>query len=414
MNKTQEGLVTKWPRNVAIFLASQSISLFGSSLVQFAITWYITLTTQSGLAMTISVVCGYLPQLFVSLFAGVWADRYNRKRIIMLSDGITALSTLVLAIVFLQGYQQLWLLYVVSAIRAFGSALQSPAVSAVIPSITPEDRLMRVNAVNGSIQSFLSLAAPALAGLLLTATGSIVLIFFIDVVTAAIAIFCMAAFLKMPSVRRSTAHSGTEFDAIKQGFSYIRKHSFLIHLFVYVTIISIMIAPIAMLIPLQIVRTFGEEVWYITAVQVALAIGMLVGGLLISSWGGFKNRVHTMLLAVLGISSAAIVLGLQIPFTAYLGVIFVAGMMMPIVLTPVNVVMQERVDDAYLGRVFSVMSMISGSMTPLGMVLFGPLADRIPISWLLIGAGIVILIAGAVLSMDKVALRAGAPQPKEE
>lgn len=93
-----------------LFLSSQTISLFGSMLVQYAITWYITLKTQSGAMMTISIICGFLPTFFFS-FAGVWADRYNRKLLIALSDSLIALSTLILAILFFMGFDSIWLLF---------------------------------------------------------------------------------------------------------------------------------------------------------------------------------------------------------------------------------------------------------------------------------------------------------------
>jgi len=78
--------------------------------------------------MTISIICGFLPTFFLSPFAGVWADRYNRKTLIILSDSMIAISTLILAILFSIGYEMLWLLFVMSAIRALGSAIQSPAI----------------------------------------------------------------------------------------------------------------------------------------------------------------------------------------------------------------------------------------------------------------------------------------------
>lgn len=111
MNQNLENLTQEdenhpeWQRKAALFLSSQGLSLFGSMLVQYAIIWHITLTTQSGLVLTVATVAGFLPQIVISLFAGVWADRYPRKRLIMLSDALTATSTLLLAIIFLLGYR---------------------------------------------------------------------------------------------------------------------------------------------------------------------------------------------------------------------------------------------------------------------------------------------------------------------
>jgi DHA3 family macrolide efflux protein-like MFS transporter len=86
-----------WQKNVILFLASQIISVFGSMLVQYAITWYITLETQSGVMMMISIICGILPAFFLAPFAGVWADRYDRKMLIILADSLIAVATLVIA-----------------------------------------------------------------------------------------------------------------------------------------------------------------------------------------------------------------------------------------------------------------------------------------------------------------------------
>ena len=134
-----------WKKNVMLFLAGQTISLFGSSLVQFAITWYITLNTQSGMMLTISIICGFLPTLFPLplLECGLTGITVNADNSI---DALIALATLVLAVLFFIGYDKLWLLFVVSVIRSLGSSIQTPAVNAFIPQFVPDDKLVKVNA----------------------------------------------------------------------------------------------------------------------------------------------------------------------------------------------------------------------------------------------------------------------------
>jgi len=160
-----------WKNDIVLFLASQTVSLFGSSLVQYAIMWHITLETKSGLMMTISIICGFLPVFFLSPFAGVWADRYNRKILIMLSDSLIAVCTLVMAVLFFSGFREIWILFAASSIRAFGTGIQTPAVSAFIPQMVPEDKLTKVMATNGSIQSMVTLLSPMASGALLTVTS---------------------------------------------------------------------------------------------------------------------------------------------------------------------------------------------------------------------------------------------------
>src|SRR5690606_38512891 len=141
MNTVNHSQHENWKRNIILFLSSQTISLFGSSLVQYAIMWYITLNTKSGIMMTLYIICGFIPTFLLSPVAGVWADRYNRKWLIMLSDGMIALATLILALLFLMGYEEAWLLFVMAAIRALGSGVQTPSVEAILPQIVPSDQL---------------------------------------------------------------------------------------------------------------------------------------------------------------------------------------------------------------------------------------------------------------------------------
>src|SRR5690606_16406069 len=143
--------------------------------------------TQSGTMMTIFIICGFLPTFFLSPFAGVWADRYNRKKIIIFADAFIAIATLILAILYLMRYGSIWLLLVMSAIRAFGSGIYSPVIKAVLPHFVPDYMLTKINAINGTLQSIVFLIAPMISAALIEHV-KIETIFFIDVITAALAI----------------------------------------------------------------------------------------------------------------------------------------------------------------------------------------------------------------------------------
>jgi MFS transporter, DHA3 family, macrolide efflux protein len=396
-----------WKKNSILFLTSQTLSLFGSSLVQYAIMWYITLNTQSGIMMTIYIICGFLPTFFLSPFAGVWADRYNRKRLIMLSDSMIAVSTLILAILFLLGYEALWLLFAISAVRALGAGIQTPAVGAVLPQLVPEDKLTKVNGINGSIQALIMLISPMIsAALLSVATFEVIL--FIDVVTAAIAVLTLFLFLPIPLHEKASQMQTTGyFSDLKKGFSYINQHAFIKKFFLFFAIFFILAAPVAFLTPLQVTRSFGEDIWRLTATEITFSIGMIIGGGIIASWGGFKNRIYTMTLAAVVTGICTFMLGITPDFVIYLIFMGLIGIVMPFFNTPSTVLIQEKVDEDYLGRVFGVFMMISTSMMPLGMLIFGPLADMIKIEWLLIGTGIVMFIQAFFLIGNKVLREAG-------
>jgi MFS transporter, DHA3 family, macrolide efflux protein len=403
-----------WKKNIILFMASQTISLFGSMLVQYAITWYITLKTQSGVMMTIAIICGFVPTFFLSPFAGVWADRYNRKLLIILSDSLIAVSTLILAILFIMGYDALWLLFVASAIRSIGSGIQTPAIGAILPQLVPEDKLTKVNATNSSIQSLVMLVSPMLSGALLT-MATIQTIFFIDVITAAIAVFILLLFLRVPTHAKALEKQTDSYlSDFREGVRYIRSHEYVKKYFLFCAGFFLLAAPVAFLTPLQVTRSFGDDVWRLTAIEITFSIGMMLGGITMASWGGFKNKVHTMTLASLAIGACTFALGLIPAFWIYLLFMGLIGVVMPMFNTPATVLLQQKVEGDYLGRVFGVLGMISSSMMPLGMLVFGPAADFIKIERLLMGTGLLMFIQGFFLLRSKVLIEAGKPTTESE
>jgi DHA3 family macrolide efflux protein-like MFS transporter len=398
-----------WKKNTALFLSSQAFSLLGTMLVQYAITWYITLETKSGIMITISIICGFLPSFFISPFAGVWADRFNRKALIIVSDAFIALSTLALAIIFIAGYKAIWLLFVASAIRSFGSGIQMPSVGAILPQLAPQDKLMKINGVNSSIISGITLVSPLISGALLSFTA-IEIIFFIDVVTAAVAIAILILLLHIPVLAKAADGQKTGyFKDIKEGLTYINKHSFVKTIFIFNAIYFVLVSPLSFLTPLQVARSFGDEVWRLSVLEAAFSLGMMAGGLIIAAWGGFKNRLYTMVGSNLIVAFCTFSLGIIPNYIIYAVIVALIGLVLPMFNTPFTALLQEKVEGDFLGRVFGVMNMIACSIMPLSMLLYGPLADIVKIEWMLIVTAILMFVQVIFMAYNKSLIEAGRP-----
>ena len=403
-----------WKRTLVFFLSSQTLSLVGTSLVQYAILWHITLTAKSGVVQTIAILAGFLPNFLLSPFAGVWADRYDRRHLMMLADGGIALVTFGLAFAFQAGHRDLWLFFAAMAFRALGTAVQTPAVAAFLPQFVPADQLTRVNGINQSIQGATMLLSPMAAALLLS-LYPLQTIFYIDVVTAALAIAVLALGVRVPAHDRAQAPTGTSyFHDLKEGLGYVRSHGYVLRFFAYCTLFFVMAAPAAFLTPLQVARSFGTEVWRLSAIEVAFFTGMTLGGIGIAWWGGFKNRVWTMVLATAMFGVTTVAMGLVPWFWAYLAVMGCCGVAMPLFNTPSTVLLQEQVEPEFLGRVFGVMGMLGSSMMPLGMLFFGPLADVVRIEWLLVASGAVMGLEAVAMGLDRTLLSHGVPKAVAE
>lgn len=372
-----------WKKKTILFLSSQSLSLLGSMLVQYAIIWYVTLTTQSGWILTISTITGFLPQIIISLFAGVWADRYPRKILIISADVLTAVSTMVLAGFFLLGYRELWLIFVVSAIRSVGAGIQMPAVNALLPQIVPVEKLIRVNSINGTMQPFIMIVAPVVSGAMLS-YSRLESILFIDLATAVLAVGLLIG-LKVPPLQRVNAGENTGYlDDLKIGLIYIHRSRPVKSLFLFFAFISFLIVPVAFLTPLLVARSFGEEVWRLTANEVTFFAGSILGGLIMTAWGGFQNRFRTIGLSCVIWAVLFTALGLSRDFTVYLVFMFLSGFPMPFWSASAVTLLQELVPQDIQGRVFSVQQIIMNTVMPAGMLVFGPLADVLRVETLLI------------------------------
>lgn len=387
-----------WKSSISRFLTAQTISLFGSSIVQYAIVWYITLSTSSGKMLTISTLCGFLPQIVISLFAGVWIDRYDRKKMIMLSDSVIAVSTLMLAVTFLAGHKNIWLLFLVLVIRSAGTGIQTPAVNSVIPQIVPQEELMRINGINSTLSSLMMFLSPAVSGVILS-VAPFETTLLIDFLTAFIGVGITATvYIKPVHKERSRLNSGME--EIRSGFLYLKENHFIKRLLSYQLIILFLISPSAFLTPLMVKRTFGADVWRLTASEMTYSLGMIAGGLLIASWGGFRKKMNTTMSAGAFYGMLMIALGSAPAFPFYLVCNALIGITSPCYNAPITVTIQEKVPQEMHGRIFSFMQIATSCALPLGMAVFGPLADVVRVQTLLTATGIsVVAISLAVWKM---------------
>jgi len=388
-----------WKKKAAVFLSSQSLSLFGSMLVQYAIIWHITLSTESGGVLTMAMVAGFLPQIAISLFAGVWADRYPRKLLIMGADLLTATSTLVLAVFFLLGYQELWMIFVLSAIRSVGAGIQSPAVNALLPQIVPAEKLLRVNSINGTLQPFIMIAAPVTAGALLS-FSRLEAILMIDVVTAAIAIGLLLA-LRVPRLEHTADPAKGYLEDLQAGMRYATGNRAISTLFVFFALVWFLVVPAAFLSPLLVARSYGEEVWKLTANEVTFFGGSILGGVIMTAWGGFKNKFRTIGMTCIAWALLFAALGLARDFTLYLILMVLSGIPMPFLNASTTTLLQEIVPGDMQGRVFSLQQLIVSTVMPIGLSVFGPLADVVSVETLLVAASALMAVPGVWLYLSK-------------
>jgi DHA3 family macrolide efflux protein-like MFS transporter len=400
-----------WKKNTALFLTGQALSSLGTMVVQYAILWHITLKSQSGTMMAFYTLIAFLPILLISPFAGVWADRFNRKYIINIADGGIALVSLGIAVCLMGGSDSFGLLLLCALVRSFGQGVQTPAAGAFIPQIVPEKHLVRINAYQSSLYSVVNIISPALSGALMT-FAPLWALFLLDVVTAAVSIAIVFFLVKVPPGGESRAKAPAQkgaafFHDLKEGLRYMKKQGYIVRITVISALYLFLFAPASFLTPLQVARNYGAEVWRLSAMEMVFSAGMIAGGILTGIWGGFRNRIHTMAFACSLCGMLSVGLGLAPCFALYLIIMAAMGLVLPLYSAPSTALLQTAVEPAFMGRVLSVFTMTSSVMMPLGMLLFGPIADRMSIDTILVATGFSVALLGIPMIAGKTLREAG-------
>ena len=395
MNQTQNN----WKSKTMLFLASQCITLFGSMIVQMSIIWYVTLKTSSGGWVAAFTICSYLPQFLISFFAGVWADRYNRKKLIILADGVITIATFIMFWVMpmiSSDFVSLSALLVISIIRSIGAGVQTPAVNAVIPHLVPEEYLMKYNGMNATMLSIVQFVAPAVAGTVLS-IGTFRSTLFIDIVTALIGIGLLSCVL-LPKQEVSNENISV-FSEIKAGIHYSFSDKMIGKILIVYGLFILLSVPAGFMAALLVSRVYGDVYWYLTAVELVGFAGMALGGVLMGTWGGFKSRVKTFAVGLLVLSIMTIGMGVSPYFILYLVMMFVYSIALTMIQTATTTIIQEKAEGSMLGRVFGLMGAMYSGFLPVGMAIFGPLADILPLQWIMVGSGIALVLVTVYLQV---------------
>lgn len=397
-----QDIPTNWLANFLPMFIGQVVSLLGSSLVQFALVWYVTKLTGSAAVLATATTAALIPIIFFGPFVGALVDRWNRKRVMIFADLIVALATAALALLFAFDLTQIWHIYLILFIRSLAGIFQSPAKTASVSLMVPKQHLVRLGGINQAVNGLTETFSPALGALLLELLP-IQGVLAVDIVTAAIAILLLIFFVKIPqpktviTTQRVTPKS--LLTDVKFGLKYIITWPGLLILILIASSINLFLAPAANLMPLLVTQFFQGGARELAWLQAAMGVGAIIGGALLGIWGGFKRKVVTVMIGILGLSLG--MLGISFtPSTAYLIAIILAGFIgiaTSLANGSLGPLMQTKVPPEVQGRVFTVLSSVSLGLMPIGLFLSAPIADRfgVPAAYLIGGGfGLVIVVYG--------------------
>jgi len=379
---SEQEIPSNWLTNFLPMFIGQVVSLLGSSLVQFALVWYVTKLTGSAAVLATASTIALLPQILIGPFIGALVDRWNRKKVMILADFIVALATAVLALLFAFNLIQIWHIYLIMFVRSLAGIFQGPAKTASVSLMVPEDQLTRLGGINQVVTGLTDTFSPALGALLMELLP-IQGVLAIDIVTAAIAILLLIFMVKVPQPNKTPSSQRVTPQSlladVKSGFQYIITWPGLLIVMLIASSINLFMAPVGNLMPLMVTEYFKGGATELAWLQAAIGIGAILGGALLGVWGGFKRKVITVLIGILGISISILAIGFVSP-TGYLSAVLFSGftgIMLSFANGSFGPLLQTKVPSEKQGRVFTVLSSISLGLMPIGLLLSAPIADRL-------------------------------------
>lgn len=390
----------RWATRFFIIWTGQAFSLVGSSLVQFALVWWMTSETGSATVLATATLFSLLPQILLGPFVGTLVDRWNRRWIMILADSGIALATAVLVFLFATGLVQVWHIFAILLVRSLGGAFHGPAMTASTSLMVPKQHLARLSGINQALQGIISIFAPPLGALLI---GLLPMqgVLAIDIGTAILAVLPLL-FLSIPTPPRQVAQANgsapqtTYWQDLRQGFHYVVKWPGLFTLVLMAMLLNFLLVPSSSFMPLMVTKVFGKGVVELGWTETLFGVGMIVGGVVLGAWGGFKKKIVTSFIGILGISVGIILFGAAPSNMFFLALIasFIIGATQVFANGPLGAIFQSAIDPDMQGRVFSLINAGATAMMPISLMIAGPLSDWLGMRiWYLIGGSLCILVA---------------------
>ncbi|MFX1312355.1 MAG: MFS transporter [Promethearchaeota archaeon] len=373
-------------RHYLYFLCGQQFSMLGSLIVGFVITWWITVETESVVYLSLSVFLMFLPQIIITPFSGVIADKWNKKVIIAISDSMQAIVTMGLFTLFIFDIQNIWLILGINTLRAALYAFQYPTVQSLIPMMVPKENLSRINGMNFIFSGVVYSIGPVIAAILYE-FFPISQIFLIDVITFLIALIPLIL-IKIPSINMITEES-TERSFIKDfkiGLLTIKMIPGLFAMIAFAMIWNFINRPWAVLLPYFIYHIHDGTAFELALLMTVSQVGNIVGSIitLIKKTWNHKIKINIIGGSLFFVCQLFAIIAPKGNFILMMIVLFPAWMTLPITISTYLAILQNVVSKDKVGRIMSIDHMISMAIAPIGALIAGPLAEIIGIINLLL------------------------------
>ncbi|MDL2224502.1 MFS transporter [Bacteroidales bacterium OttesenSCG-928-M06] len=385
-----------WKKVFAIIWTGQFLSLLSSTIVNFAVIIWLSLETESAEMLAWAAIAGMLPQTIIGPFSGVFIDRWNRKKVMMLADSFIAFCTFILAVLFWLDIAEMWHIFILLGLRSIGSAFHMPAMQASVPMIAPQEQLTRVAGINQVINSVGNIAGPALGALFIT-LWDMQYVLLLDVVGALFAVTSLF-FVYIPNPDRKEEKMENVFKDMKEGIMVVLKNKGLSWIFLFSVIVTFFIMPVSVLFPLMTLQHFNGNTFQMGLIEVLWGAGALVGGAIMGAKIYKINKVTLVNCMYLLLGATFLFSGLLSPngFVGFAILTALGGISGAVYNSAFTGLVQTNVDPVALGRVFSMFFTVSLIPSMAGLIGIGFFADNLGLTTTFIACGTIIVLIGII------------------
>ena len=394
--------MNNWKNKFIILGSAQAISMLTSSVLQMSVVWHLTLRTESAIVITMATLCSFMPRALLGMFSGAFIDRFDRKKVLILSDLFIALAALTLAIAFFITETPIGFIYLILSIRSAGAAFHSPCFNSIIPSIVPKDQITRCAGISQGFDSISLILSPAIAAILYN-FWDIGFVILLDVFGALVAIVTAAFLLTSGKTQRScVSETFNVLRDTKEGIQALRKQKGMISILVISTIYAFIYFPIGSMYPLITIVYFEGSVADSSIVEMVFSGGTLVGSVLLAYASNRINKVKAIACSIGIYGIGAAYTGLLSPSGLFPFMIIsgIMGITIPFFHGSKTAIFQSKIPDEYLGRALSLSHSVSLFAAPLGLLFGGSFSVAVGINYSFLVCGILaILLSASVLIM---------------
>lgn len=394
----------QWRKKYLTISSGQTVSLIGSSAVQFSLIWWLTNESKSAIMLSLAGLFAFLPQMFLGPFVGVWLDRLKRKYVVICADLFMGLVALVLSLWFLIGNPGFVVVIVALFLRSLANVFHTPSIQAIVPLLVPEEELVKANSWNQFLQSGAFMLGPVL-GAAMFAVLPLWVILLTDLLGALAASFTLWI-VDVPNIPRSEESMQHYFQELKDGFAVFKADPPLLVVMFFSFFIMAFYLPLGTLFPLMTNVHFELSAWFASVVEFSYAVGMMISAFLIGMKKTWREKLLAAQLSVVGLGITFIGSGLApATITGYWIFVFfciLMGAMGNLYNIPFTAYLQETIAPEKLGRVFSLFGSVMSAAMPVGLIIAGPMSEKLGIAmWFLLSGIFVVILSGLSLIFYK-------------